>query len=64
MRESSLVVKRVEGVRDGTATSRFLMRYNYRRRGEAPYTQGYNSAIEYLAFNQRVRGLNPRAPTI
>ena len=64
MRESSLVVKRVEGVCDGIGTTWFLMRYNYRRREEAPYTQGYNSAIEYLAFNQRVRGLNPRAPTI
>ena len=31
-------MKRVEGVRDGIETTRFLMRYNYRRREEAPYS--------------------------
>jgi len=37
MRQSSLVEKRVEGVRDGVrCKDRHLMPYNYRRRGEAP----------------------------
>ena len=36
MRQSSLVGERVEGVCDGIETTRFLMRYNYRRREEAP----------------------------
>ena len=35
MRQSSLDGKRVEGVCDGIETTRFLMRYNYRRREEA-----------------------------
>jgi len=38
MRKSSLVVKRVEGMRDGVrCKDRHLMCYNYRRREEAPY---------------------------
>ena len=35
MLQSSLVVERVEGMRDGIETTRFLMCYNYRRREEA-----------------------------
>jgi hypothetical protein len=38
MRESSLVVERVEGMRDGVrCKDRHLMCYNYRRREEAPF---------------------------
>ena len=39
MRESPCVEKRVEGVCDGLPNERtvFLMRYNYRQQGEAPY---------------------------
>jgi len=36
MRQSSLVGKRVGGMRDGIETARFLMCYNYRRREGAP----------------------------
>jgi len=40
MRESSLVGKRVEGVRDGVrCKDRRLMLYNYRRREGAPLVQ-------------------------
>jgi hypothetical protein len=64
MRESSLVGKRVEGRRDGIGTTWFLICYKYRRRGEAPYTQGYSSAEEQEAFNFEVAGSIPAAPTI
>ena len=37
MRQSFLDGERVEGVCDGIGTTWFLMRYNYRRREEAPY---------------------------
>ena len=62
MRQSSLVVERVEGMRDGIETTRFLMCYNYRRREEALFQS--RSAVDQRTVNPCVGGSIPPSGAI